>query len=310
MKKDFTGRRLIISHNPHSSRAREVQAQVFDRLEQAGYNYETIEVQQAHLNDNVARLAPLIRPGDIVLSAAGDGSAHATAHAVMAAGQPGVELGFLAYGNFNDLPNTFNSRESLSDPVALLEQASTKEIWPLDVSVDSRPLRSALLYATIGWTARAANQYDDPKVRHSIQHGGAGIVRSLQRTGMYYLKSRSDSLLPPFRVGGERYSDITDILLANGPAVARLFKTGNNYYQKDTFLCRMIDVRGLVKNVPFLVSSLAGQMKGEEIDKIEINFDAPSSMVMQCDGEVVELQGINQLEVKKAASPLTILTTK
>src|SRR5690606_31962225 len=123
---------------------------------------------------------------DIILSAAGDGSAHATAHAVMAANQPDVELGFLAYGNFNDLPNTFNSKSSLRDPVTFLEQASPQDIWPLNVSVNGKSLRSALLYATVGWTAGAAGQFDNPNVRHSITHGGAGIMKSLWRSGLYY----------------------------------------------------------------------------------------------------------------------------
>src|SRR5690606_19018442 len=110
-------RRLVIAHNPHSSRAADVQALVFNRLDAAGYRYETLEVRQAPLAENVHMLAPEVRPNDIVLSAAGDGSAHAIFHTVLAANQPGVELGFLAFGNFNDISHAFNDSKTLRDPV-------------------------------------------------------------------------------------------------------------------------------------------------------------------------------------------------
>lgn len=309
MKDIYKGRRLVISHNPHSSRASEVQQHVFDRLDAAGYAYTAIEVQQAHLDDNIARLAPLIRPGDIVLSAAGDGSAHATAHAVMAASQPGVELGFLAYGNFNDLPNTLNSKATLRDPVAFLEQATPKDIWPIHVSVDDTPLRSALLYASIGWTASAASQFDDPKIRYAITNGEAGVLRSLWRTSLYYLKTRHHSNLPPLQYEGKTYK-VTDLLFANGLTVARLFKTGQRYFEQPVFLFRMLNVRWVLPNVPFLLAGLLGSMSGQKVSSAVVDFEQPMSGLLQCDGEVVQLEGVGRVEVKKATQPLTVLATK
>jgi hypothetical protein len=299
-------RRLVISHNPHSSRASEVQEQVFDRLDAAGYAYETIEVRQAHLNDNVARLAPLIKPGDIILSAAGDGSAHATAHAVMAANQPDVELGFLAYGNFNDLPNTFNTKATLRDPVAFLEAAKSQAVWPIDVYVNDEKQRSALLYATIGWTASAAGLFDAPHVRRSITHGGAGIVRSLCRTGLYYLRSRRGSQLPAFLYNDKQYV-ATDLLFANGPTLARLFKTGVRYYSQSSFLFRTLDVRKLVPNIPFLMSGLLGRITGEEVSAVLVTFPDPSRLQTQCDGEVFFVEHATKVEVRKSEQPLMVL---
>ena len=308
MKDIYKGRRLVVSHNPHSSRASEVQQHVFDKLDAAGYTYTTIEVQQAHLDDNVARLAPLIQPGDIVLSAAGDGSAHATAHAVMAANQPGVELGFLAFGNFNDLPNTLNTKATLRDPVAFLDHATPQDIWPIDVLVNGQRQRSALLYATAGWTASAAGQFDNPKVRHSITHGGAGVVKSLWRAGWYYLRSRRSSRLPMFDYQGVQYR-ATDLLYANGPAVARLFKTGQRYYAQPNFLFRILDVRWLLPNTPFLIKGLLGRMNGRAVSSAAVQFAEPSTLKLQCDGEVFDVAQVTSLEVRKVEKPLTILTT-
>lgn len=303
-------RRLVIAHNPHSSRGSEVKELVFDRLDSAGIDYEMIEVRQAHLDDNVARLAPLIRANDIVLSAAGDGSAHAVAHSVMKANQPGVQLGFLAFGNFNDVPNTFNSGASMRDPISFLEKAKEEVVWPLQVSVDGKPLRNALLYVTLGWTARAANRFDDPKLRYKIKNGGAGLVRSIWRLGWYYLKSRRDSLLPPFNYNETAHAKTTDIILANGPTVARLFRSGKHYYRQQVFLYRKLDVRWLLTNIPFLVSGVFGRMKGEEVTEVVLNFETPSDVPIQCDGEVVLLEGISSMEIKKTANSITVLTAK
>lgn len=301
-------RRLVIAHNPHSSRASDVKRLVFDRLDEAGYKYETIEVRQAPLEENVRLLAPEIREDDVILSAAGDGSAHAVAHAVMAASQPGVELGFLAFGNFNDVPNTFNSSKSLRDPVAFLEQARPETVWPLEVLVDGNPLRSALLYVTVGWTAQAANRFDDPKLRHKIKNGGAGLIKSLWRLGWYYLKTRRQASLPPLRYDGADYKK-TDLLFANGPSVARLFKTGKSYYTQPVFLFRMLNVRWLLPNIPFLAMGLLGRMRGEEVPSALVEFDEPSAMKLQCDGEVVLVENTTSIQVQKATEALTVLAT-
>lgn len=309
MIRRIDNRRLVIAHNPYSTKATLVQKQVFDRLDEAGQAYEKIEVRQAHLNDNVARLSPLIRPGDIILSAAGDGSAHAVFHAVMVAKQPGVELGFLAYGNFNDVPHTFNVGAGLRDPVAFLERAKPETVWPIDVVVDDAPLRSALLYATIGWTAQAARQFDDPRTRSHLTRGGGGLIKSLWRLGWYYVRSRRSSALPAFHYNGVKYKK-TDLLFANGPTIARLFRSGKSYYQQNVFLFRMLDVRRLIPNVPFLVTGLFGRMKGEETAKVIIDFELPSAMTLQCDGEVVELNDASRIEVKKSPYPLVVLVSQ
>lgn len=310
MSLSLGNRRLVIAYNPHSSRALDVQAQVFDRLKTAGYAYETLEVRQASLQDNVARLAPQIQPNDVVLSAAGDGSAHATFQSVMAANQPGVMVGFLAFGNFNDIPHTFNSKKSMRDPVAFLEQAEPETVWPLAVTVDGAPLRSALLYVTIGWTARAAGRFDDPQLRSKLIHKRGSIIGSLWNVGWYYLKTRRGSLLPPFRQGEISYKTTTDLLFANGPMVARLFRSGKRYYRQNVFLYRKLDVRRLVANIPFLVMGLVGRMSGEEVTEAIITFDEPSQLPIQCDGEVVNLEGATNIQITKTDKPLVVLRTK
>lgn len=303
-------RRLVIAHNPRSSRAHEARTQVFERLDKAGIAYETIEIQQSFLEGNIDWIRPQLRASDIVLCAAGDGSAHAVTHAVIAAALPGVQIGFLAFGNFNDLPHALNTKASLQDPIEFLCNAQVETFYPLEVTVNGSYFRNALLYATIGWTAQAASRFDQPQIRHRLQTGGAGILRSLWNIGWYYLKSRRSSYLPPFALDRRPHSRVTDVLCANGPTVARLFRTGKQYYQLPIFLCKKLNVASIFINVPFLLCSLLYKMPGNEKTQTTLDFAQLSTVPIQCDGEVIELRDVKQIRVQKSSVAMSVLATK
>ncbi len=303
-------RRLVIIYSPRSARAKLVQEMVFDKLDQAGYSYEKLEVLQAPLEDNINHLAPKLQPNDLILSSAGDGSAHAIMNSVMAADLPGVSLGFLGFGNFNDAAHAFTKKNSIRDPLTFLSSVNKSLAYPIDLYMNNQKLRSSLLYITLGWTARAANRFDDPAVRMKLRKGSTSLPKNLLDLGIYYFRTRTSSLLPSFSIGGTSYEKVTDVIIANGPTVARLFKTGNPYYFADKFLVRMLDVSGLIMNIPFLFLAMANRMSGDKLDSITLNFKSPSTVPVQCDGEVVILEGVNSISIKKSAKPIQILTNK
>ena len=303
------GRRLVIAYNPHSSRASRVHEHVFHRLDEAGFSYEKVEVLQASLQENIDHILPEIRDKDIIISTAGDGSAHAVANAVIASGRD-VSIGFLAYGNFNDLAHTFNTRFSRTDPVAFLESAYEQEMAPLDIYVNKKIVRHALLYSTFGWTAQAADEFNKSGARQSLQTGGAGILRSVFRLATFYSKTRRHSRLPEMMLDGEKRSGLTDVLCVNGSHLARLFRTAHKYYNQKVFLVRTLDVTGLIKNVGFLTSSVLGHMRGQKRHAIEMVFNEPSAIPMQCDGEVSNLEDVKTILVSKSTNFIKILTTK
>ena len=203
----------------------------------------------------------------------------------------------------------FNSKESLTDPVVFLAEAKPETIWPIQVAVNGKPLRNALLYSSVGWTAKAAGQFDRPSIRRKITQGDAGLLKSYWRLGKYYLKSRAASGLPVLTYKDKKYH-MTDLIFANGPTVARLFRSGNHYYRQNVFLFRMLDIRGVIKNLPFLISGLFGRMKGEEATQVEVEFETASTIVLQCDGEVVTLDATTHIGVSKLTHGFTVLATK
>lgn len=303
------GRRLVVAFNPHSSRASRVHENVFYRLDAAGFKYQKIEVLQASLEDNVRHIVPQLRSGDVIISTAGDGSAHAIANAVIAS-KLNVSVGFLAYGNFNDLAHTFNTRFTRTDPIALLESAHEQDMAPLDIYVNKKIVRHALLYSTFGWTAMAADEFNKSGARQSLQTGGAGIMRSVIRLGAFYKKSRRQARLPAMTLNGQVEDKLTDVLCVNGSHLARVFRTAQKYYNQNVFLVKTLDVTGLIKNVGFLTSSTLGRMSGDKHQSIEMVFDKPSTLPMQCDGEVAELHDVNKILVSKSTDFIRVLTTK
>lgn len=304
------GHRLVIAHNPHSSRARSVQSLVFKRLDDAGYDYTIIEVRQASLADNVDRLRHEIKSDDVIICASGDGSAHAVAHSILASDQPNVKVGFLAFGNFNDMARTFTDRAHQRDPVAMLQSFRHVELFPLSIFADGQFIRHAMLYATFGWTARAAARFDQPTVRQKITNGGAGLMKNIWRLGIFYMQSRRDHFLPEFKYQGVLQARTTDILCVNGPSLARVFRSTGRYHQTGKFLYKRLDVSRLLANVPFLVSAVCGHLPGEPISEFDCRFAQSIDLPLQCDGEVVELHDVSRITVSKSKLTLSVMATR
>ena len=302
---DLSSRRLVVAYNPASSRAPEVDAKVFKRLDEEAIKFTKIEVAVATPEQNMRSIASQIKPGDVILSAAGDGSAHAVMNGVLAANQPGVSLGFLAFGNFNDLPRSLNSRFSLQDPLRLLENGRPETVYPLHIKSDSID-RASLLYITMGWTAAAAGQYDRPEVRGRLQKPGqAFMINNLIRLTKYYFRSRKDYHLPL-----QDNSKVTDILAVNGSRTARFFKSRHSLTSRRDFLTVRLDVSSLIKNLPFLVLSVVGFMPAKPTAKLNVKFKPGAKFLIQLDGEVLELNDPTGLVIAKSDQPLEVLTTK
>ncbi|MDB5187454.1 MAG: Lipid kinase, YegS/Rv2252/BmrU family [Candidatus Saccharibacteria bacterium] len=293
--------RLVVIHNTKSSRAANVERGVFDRLADGGMRPTRFLTPSPHAADNIDAIAHFVQSGDTVLSAAGDGTANAVINGLLESNHEGVTAGFLGYGNFNDVPRTMNHGDARRDPLTLLSSRKTVELNPLSVTKNGEHWRYAALYATLGWTAVAAAEFDSPKVREKLQHGGANIVSSLARLGIRYFQTRHISDLPLFyRDNGELYEGLTDVLAVNGPIMAKIIRSGQDKYKGPDFLLRDLDVSGLFKNSGFLAASAIGRMPGVVTQSDELKFTQPSSVPIQVDGEFSMLNNVSTLRIEKS----------
>lgn len=298
-------RRLIVVHNPHSTRANKVQRDVLNRLHDTRILFDEFVPQSTATEDNIADMRDVLRNGDTILSAAGDGTAMQVANAVLRNEHHDSQIGFLGYGNFNDL-----SRDQ-RDPVKLLE-GTPVPLYPLTIDVNGQYWRDAPGYLTIGFTAIAAAQFGSTTSRERQQNlpENLKLLASLGQLGTTYFQERH-RMLPPFHTSESLIVQraVTDILAVNSPRVGRVIRA-KDYSAGDDFGFRTADISTIPKNLPFGAQALLHRAPAEALDDIAVHFEQPVSVPIQSEGEFAQLTAIDTVHIyKDPERVLTILRT-
>ena len=132
-------KRLILVYNPRSSHYLRVKEEVVDRLRGLkGWMLGKFEVADTDVDDNARRLAKILRDGDVVIAAGGDGTANIAINGIMQSEHQNIRIGVLGYGNFNDMARTFGK---LSLDEIMQNVGHAKEVWPLECSINGKHWR-------------------------------------------------------------------------------------------------------------------------------------------------------------------------
>jgi diacylglycerol kinase family enzyme len=290
--------RVIVIRNPVSSYGYKVQHDVVDRLIEGGVTKEQLVnfcTPSADSGETIEKLSEIIRPGDNVIVAAGDGTGNVGVNAIMQADKDGSRIGFLSYGNFSDMAATFTGPRAQRDPIRLLTSSHTIDVRPLNVIKNGDHYRYALLYANLGWTAQAAAAFDDPDIRQALQRGETSLADNLFRFAKIYFKTRSTAELPAFRLNDDEvpHTKVTDVLAVNGPIMGRIIRSGKIYYDGDTFFSCEMDVSSFTPNIPFLGRSALNMMLkthlklpgSKEVSHLDLTFENNPNIPLHIDGE-------------------------
>jgi diacylglycerol kinase family enzyme len=311
---EITQRVLVIT-NPSSSRAKEVKEHVLDPLTKATPNGMEIVIFSITSKDRVVtarQIAAVIKPHDRIIVAGGDGTGNVTVNAILQTDDStGVCIGFLPYGNFNDMASTFTDRLVKENPLVLLTAPSVVTAHPLDIRINKQHYQYGLLYATVGWTAFAAAEFDMPRKREDLQDGQAHLLVNLFHVAKMYFKTRRSSYIPRFqRPGHELKPHTTDILAINGPIMAKIIKSQRALYETRSFLSKDLDVSKFYTNRALLSRSALNylfrtrlSLPGVERTKDIIEFESPADFPLQIDGEVSLLSDVTSLTISKDQSP-------
>lgn len=304
--------RILVVHNTKSTRSKQVHEGVFDRLDDAGVGYVPIQTISPDFDENVNYLREQIRDGDTVISAAGDGTGSQIQNAVLDGGKDGVRLGFLGYGNFNDLAHAYNGRRLGRDVMALIgDDTSLVDVYPLDISVNGSHWRFAPGYATAGWTAKAASGFGDMAFREQMKNmpEALKLAASIGHLAFDYFQNRNRHL-PEFHTSESpivRHA-VTDVIALNNPVMARLLRLAGRPYMGEEFAYKESDVSGVLKNVPYLISTvLGGNMPSRSTGGTELIFEQPSVVPIQTEGEFVELGGVQSINFGKSNSSVSVI---
>ena len=290
-------RKLVIVQNPYSTRHREVQAGVFDRLDTAGITYDTITTRFSQAKDNIKDLADRLPDGTHIISAAGDGTSTQVVNAGLRAELDNAVYSFIGYGNCNDLAR------GQRDPLPLL-QANHRTIThqPLSIEVNGEPWRYAPGYMTLGLTALIASGFASTASRERMRRTPprTKLVRSMGQVATTYLRAH-DAYLPPFttNLSTEEQSGLTDVMVINSQRMGRVIRSSIDYPQTDFFGYHQADFSSICKNIPFACGAIVGHTPAEKITDITLNFREPATILAQTEGEHAVLPMVSTIRAYK-----------
>lgn len=290
-------RKLIVVQNPYSTRHREVQAGVFDRLDTAGIPYDTITTRYSQAKYNIKDLADRLPDDTHIISAAGDGTSTQVVNAGLRAELDDAVYSFIGYGNCNDLAR------GQRDPLPLLQASHSIIIHqPLSIEVNGELWRYAPGYMTLGLTALVASGFADAASRERLRRTPpyTKLVRSMGQVAATYLRTH-DTYLPPFttNLSAEEQAGLTDVMIINNQRMGRVIRSSIDYPQTDFFGYHQADFSSVWKNIPFACNAIAGHTPAERITDITLTFREPATILAQTEGEHAVLPAVSIIRAYK-----------
>ena len=285
--------RILIIYNPRSSRFKDVRDDILDvltnpnRMHEMGLSGVMVgkyEVENTNVDDNMVKLAKIVKNDDLLLAVGGDATAVIAANGIMLSGKD-AKLAVLPYGNFNDLARTLRTKK-LKD----VFEGEVKNLWPLDITVDGKHFRYATCYTTIGMTADSWRSY-------------INLAR-------WYFKNRHKKVfLPQFKLNGELMSrETTDYAAVSGRSMARVMKGGEWFLDKKIFRREVGRLANFWNLFVLMARSILHRVPGKMITHDVIEFVEPATVKIQAEGEYKLLENISKIEIKKAEQCLKVIT--
>lgn len=291
--------RLVIVYSSHSTRTKEVREKVLKPAQKlSGYMVGKFEVYGRTVDENAKKLAQILRDGDIVITAGGDGTTEAGVNGAILSGKD-VRVGVLPYGNFNDIARMLGS----SNLLAVLD-AKTVEAYPLECLVDERHFRYALGYFSAGMFAESTTVFDEDAVREKLIKYRRRLVFSVWTLAKWYFKNRKQEFLLEVKINGRKFEG-SDYLAVNGGSLARVMKGGNYYLRKKVFWRSTGKNQNFFKLATFMLKSLK-KVPGKETTGDVLEFAEPARVVVQSEGEYKLFNKVSKLEFRKTDTPLKV----
>ena len=325
--------RLIVVYNPRSSRFADVQKNVLDRIHALkGFTIGKYEIAPTNLDDNITKLAKILRDGDLLLSAGGDATGVICANAIIKS-KKDVVLSVLPFGNFNDLARTLGTKsfddifrqESAHGRVAELggpprslsdvgEDARSgpaqRTLYPLEIIIDGKLFRYATCYVTIGMTAAAVSLYDSPKMRAKLKTNFGRKISSYTNLTSWYFKNRHKQVfLPEFKLNGKLMPvKTTDYAAVNGRSMARVMKGGEDFLNPTHFRSETDRLANFFRLFKLMSRSIFSRIPGTTTTGDKIEFVKPATFTLQAEGESKVFENVKEVEIKKGEKCLKVIT--
>jgi hypothetical protein len=287
-------KRVVIIYNPRSSKASMVEKSVLVPLREKYANLLEYQIKPTNFQDNVVKITTLIKNHDIIIAAGGDGTAAIASNAALSAAKPSVVIGYLGFGNFNDLAGTFTPKSATVFDL-INHSDHTIKLRPLEIVVNDQFFRFAMLYATIGLLAKSTLEFEKPRVRNRVKHTKTRLIYSLLVLMKFYFHSR------------RHFKHQPDLIAINGRRAAKILRTSTNYYASGRFKITQPNLAFFPALVWFMLRSLFGRMSGQNTRRHIAEFTPAADLHFQAEGEYFHLKSVQKLQINKSAAHLNVI---
>lgn len=281
-------------YNPKSSKSKDVERVVLGPLRKKYADLVEYQILPTNFDDNVAKIARLLREDDVVISAGGDGTAAIASNAILASKKPQIVIGYLGFGNFNDLARSFTGKKTSA--LQLSRATKTVKLYPLDIIADQQHFRFAILYATLGLLAKSTLEFEKPHVRHHVKNSKINLIYSLLILIKFYFQKR------------RFFKNQSDIIVMNGRRAGGILRTKCDYYASETFKITTQNLSKLPRLILFVTKSFFGQMSGKTTTSKIFEFKRGANLDFQSEGEYFALKNIKELKIQKSTQFLNVIT--
>ena len=302
-------KRLIIVYSPNSTRFSEVDKKVIAKSRKLkGWMVAKFEVQEVSVRENASKLAKIIRKGDLVLSAGGDGTATMTMNAIMKSGELAT-LAVMPFGNFNDFVETLG-KMSFENIIRKFEEGRYIDFYPLDIKVNGKHYTYSGIYFTAGMMAESARLLKRPNVRRRLTKAKNQMLFSARKLFGWYMKNKWRKDLLPNEM---KLNDVvveknsTDYVALNGASIAGVVPGGVWYRSGRQFWSGMMRNRSFWRMFRKFLLSLEGELPGGESTGDKLSFKKPCKIYVHAEGEGEELENVSEISISKTGKSLRVI---
>ncbi len=299
-------KRILIVYNPRSSRHDKVRREVLEKVTNLkGYLVGKYEVKNTSMDANINELAKVLKSDDLVVTAGGDATSAIATNAILKSGKK-VKLAVLPYGNFNDLSRTLGVSRFES---VFASNVHSRTLYPLEIRINDQLVRYATCYVTIGMTAESVKIYDEPKVRQKLKTNfGRKIGSYIEIAKWYFSNRKTKSFLPVFRLNGQKVpQETSDYIAVNGRYLARIMRGGKSYLNPKSFKSNTFCLVKLWQLFKMMIVSVFYRVSCTETQCDILEFNKPSKVTLQAEGESISAEDVTKIEIRKAKKYLEVI---
>lgn len=291
--------RTLIAINPAATGAGRVEREVITPLTEEGIVYDTFVTPSPDYNDNVEAFGEVIRDGDLLVIAGGDGTVAQATEAIARSDLENIGVAALPFGGFADLASKKASVLDIVGPDANTEEYR-RYLMSIHVDDETEPWRYANAYFGIGRLALLANSFGTPESRKRLS-GRTGLAkRTLQiaQLGSEYFKQdfffpEHDTSLSPLVEQA-----VTDYMFVNNHRAGGIMRFPEDFGQTDYFGVVQRDVSKIVRNIPFGLMALVGHAPSDEHTRYDIELADVLPIPVHNDGEFAS-KNTSRISIRK-----------